>query len=423
MKSAQAEKLDLVKGKILIVGVDVAKKKNYARFIDPQGYELCKHFRFSNDLDGMLSFISKIKHLEQSHGLERTVIGMEPSGHYWEPLAYLLKEYQYTQVLVNPYHVKCSKEMEDNSPSKSDEKDALLIAKLVKDGKYFKMYLPEGIYRDLRNLNRERYQLRKKLNSAKNRLIAQLDVYFPEFASVFKNPLGRTAVYILEHYAFPQNITVLPLDKLSEEIKKASKSKLGLKKALALKEVSAQSVGIKEGLTSASYRIKSCLGEISFYMIKLESIKKEMEHMLEQTGFSRNLLSIPGVGVITAARFLGEVGDIGRFNSAEQIIKLAGLNLKTNSSGEKKGQTTITKRGRCELRSLLYQSALIMIVNNPEMMRCYHHYRTRRNNPLKSKQALVIIMKKTVRIMFALITKDELYDPSLAFSNNWEEAA
>jgi len=106
MKRAQTEKLDLVKGKILIVGVDVAKKKNYARFIDSQGYELCKHFRFSNDLDGMLSFIGKIKQLEQDHGFERTVIGMEPSGHYWEPLAYLLKEYQYTQVLVNPYHVK-----------------------------------------------------------------------------------------------------------------------------------------------------------------------------------------------------------------------------------------------------------------------------------------------------------------------------
>ena len=139
-----------------------------------------------------------------------------------------------------------------------------------------------------------------------------------------------------------------------------------------------------------------------------------MLRYLNDTGFSRNLLSIPGVGVVTAARFLGEVGDISRFDSPEQIIKLAGLNLKTNSSGQRKGKTTITKRGRSELRSLLYQSALVMVCRNEQMSKSYHYYRTRSSNPLKSKQALVVIMKKLVRIIYALITKDELYDPAVA---------
>jgi len=414
MNNVQAEKLGFVKGKVLIVGVDVAKRINYARFIDSQGYELCKHYRFQNDLDGIKSFISKIKSLERQHGLERTVIGMEPSGHYWEPLAYQLKEYQLGQVFVNPYHVKCSKEMADNSPSKSDLKDALLIAKLVLDGNYFKMYLPEGAYRDLRNLTRERYQLRKKLNNSKNRLIAQLDSYFPEFFKVFKDPLGQTAVYILEHHPFPQDITDFTLEELATAIKGASKSRLGLKKALELKQAANDSVGINEGLASARYRIKSCLTEIAFYKRQLSLLEEQMFQYLNNTGFSRNLLSIPGVGVVTAARFLGEIGDISRFDSPEQIIKLAGLNLKTNSSGQRKGKTAITKRGRAELRSLLYQSALVMVCRNEQMSKSYHYYRTRSINPLKSKQALVIIMKKLVRIIYALMTKDELYDPAVA---------
>jgi transposase len=419
MNNVQAEKLDFVKGKVLIVGVDVAKKINYARFIDPQGYELCKHYRFQNDLDGIKSFISKIKFLERQHGLERTVIGMEPSGHYWEPLAYQLKEYQLGQVFVNPYHVKCSKEMADNSPSKSDQKDALLIAKLVIDGNYFKMYLPEGVYRDLRNLTRERYQLRKKLNNSKNRLIAQLDSYFPELFKVFKDPLGKTAVYILEHHPFPQDIIALALEELVTAIKGASNSRLGLQKTLELKKAANESVGINEGLASARYRIKSCLTEIAFYKAQLSSLEEQMLHYLNQTGFSRNLLSIPGVGVVTAARFLGEVGDISRFDSPDQIIKLAGLNLKTNSSGQKKGKTTITKRGRSELRSLLYQSALVMVCRNEQMINSYQYYRTRSTNPLKSKQALVIIMKKLVRIIYALMTKDELYDLAVALREDF----
>lgn len=118
MFNAQAEKLALVTGNVLIVGVDVAKKKNVARFIDTRGFELCRRFKFRNDQTGILSFVRRIIDLEQQHGFERTVVGMEPSGHYWEPLAYFLKEYPIVQVFVNPYHVKCSKEIEDNSPDK-----------------------------------------------------------------------------------------------------------------------------------------------------------------------------------------------------------------------------------------------------------------------------------------------------------------
>jgi transposase len=423
MINSQAKKLNLVTGNVLIVGVDVAKEKNYARFINTQGFELCKYYRFSNDLAGMNDYINKLNHLKQKHGFERVVIGMEPSGHYWEPLAYFLKEYQLEQVLVNPYHVKCSKEMSDNSPGKSDIKDALLIANLVKEGNYFKMYLPDGVYRNLRNLTRERYQLRKKYNSAKNMLRALLDSYFPEFVRIFKDPLGQTSVYILKNYPFPADIMELTEEQLLDAIKLGSRKRLGLKKARELKQAAMSSVGLREGLESTRYRIQSRLEEIMFYQRQLDKIEGEMSYQLVKTGFNRNLLSIPGVGIITAARFLGEVGDIGRFDSPEQIIKLAGLNLKSNSSGKKKGEMKITKRGRSELRSLLYQSALIMVSKNPQMKRMYQYYRTRSVNPLKSKQALVVISKKLVRIMFALMKKDELYDPAVVLGEAQVEAA
>lgn len=93
MLNAQVEKLSLVRGDVIIVGVDVAKKKNVARFFDTDGFELCKYFKFRNDRAGILSFISKCLNIKEQQGAERIVIGMEPSGHYWEPLAYFLKEY------------------------------------------------------------------------------------------------------------------------------------------------------------------------------------------------------------------------------------------------------------------------------------------------------------------------------------------
>lgn len=414
MKNTQVKKLNLITGHVLVVGVDVSKKTHTARFIDNQGFELRKRVNFSNNQAGLLSFVEKINTLTQQYGFERTVIGMEPSGHYWEPLAHFLKEYQVKQVFVNPYHVKCRKEMEDNSPDKNDHKDALLVAQQVKEGYFFEMYLPEGVYRELRNLTYERYQLRKKMNNALNRLIALLDRYFPEYMLVSKELLSQNSVAILKSHPFPEDINKLSLDELTKKIKAASNNRMGRKRAEELKRAATVSIGVKEGLDSARHRLKACLEEIEFHQKQLEATKNQMDKQLEKTGYKANLLSIPGVGVVTAARFLGEVGDPMRFEHPNQIINLAGFNLKGNRSGEKqKSEIKITKRGRSELRNLLYQSALILVAKNRELKMLYHYFQTRPQNQLKSKQALVAIANKLVRIMFGLIRKNELYNPDL----------
>ena len=414
MKNVKHEKLSIVKGNVIVVGIDVAKKKNIARFIDTDGFELCKPFKFRNDKEGMLSFVRKSLDLKDYHGAERVVIGMEPSGHYWEPLAYFLKEYPIVQVLVNPYHVKITKEAEDNSPSKNDKKDAVLIANLVKEGKFFKTYLPEGIYRDLRNLTSEREQQKKKLNNAKNRLVALLDSYFPEFKKVFKTLLGKTSVYMLKFYPFPSDIMELSEEELIEVIKAGSNKRLGSKKAWELRKTAEASVGLKEGRGSAHYRMRSCLEEIEFHQQQLRTTEQEMSEKLYQTGVKSNLLSIPGIGVVTAARFMGEVGNLSRFEHSSQVITLAGFNLQGNTSGNKdKSRTKITKRGRSNLRCLLYQAALITVAKNPQLKALYQYFKTRQKNPLKANQALVAVANKIVRIMFTLAIKNEYYDPSL----------
>jgi len=415
MEDKQIEKLRLVTGDVLIVGIDVSKRRHTARFFDSNGFELRKSVKFYNDRAGLLGFLSKVDSLAQKHAFERKIIGMESSGHYWEPLAYFLRDYQVEQVFVNSYHVKCRKEMEDNSQDKNDYKDAKIVAKLVKDGYFFNMHLPEGIYRELRNLTYERYQERKKMNNARNRLVALLDRYFPEYESVFKDLLKQTSVSILKSCPFPDDVSRLTMTELIGKIKAASNNRLGQKKAEALKQVAEVSIGIKEGLDSAHYRLKSCLEEIEFHQKQIQATERQMTKQLEKTGYKSNLLSIPGVGVVTAARFLGEIGDPSRFDHPSQIIKLAGFNLKGSRSGEKQESATkITKRGRSELRNLLYQAALIAVAKNPQLKMVYHYLQNRPKNQLKSKQALVAIANKLVRIMFGLIRKNELYNPDLA---------
>jgi len=131
--------------------------------------------------------------------------------------------------------------------------------------------------------------------------------------------------------------------------------------------------------------------------------------MLSATGYAEHLLSIKGVGVVTAASFLGEVGDPLRFQSARQIANYAGYNLVEDSSGKSVSGTCISKRGRSQLRSLLYQMALTMVAKNEEMKQLHKHLTSRSKNPLKKKQSLVVVSKKIITVIYSLLKKQTTY--------------
>ncbi|MFZ5769115.1 MAG: IS110 family transposase [Bacillota bacterium] len=154
----------------VIVGVDVAKYSHWARVIDPRGGELVKPVRFENSRVGFSRLDPVVAEALHGLGLDKVVVGLEPSGHYWKPLAHHFHSQGVRVVLVNPYHVKQSKELDDNSHMKSDRKDALVVASLVQQGRFLRSYFPEGVYADLRVLVGRRSHLKRWLNSAANRL-------------------------------------------------------------------------------------------------------------------------------------------------------------------------------------------------------------------------------------------------------------
>lgn len=410
MLKSQIQKIKSITPEVMIVGIDVAKKKHWTRIFDYRGLELTKGFSFKNNIDGFNRLVGKLSEIKEERGLEKIIVGMEPTGHYWKALAWFLKEQGMTVVLVNPYHVKQVKELDDNTQTKNDAKDAMVIARLVKDGRFSYAYLPEGIYAELRVLSTMRQQIRAKLNSAKNALVSILDEYFPEFTEVFKNLDGKAAMHILYHYPFPQDVRELGVEGIVEEFKKATKRAVGQKRAEKLYEAAKISVGVKEGLAAAKIKIRLCIEEIRFFKKQLEEVEREMAVRLQETGVGRYILSIPGIGIVTAAGILGEIGDPSRFESWKQIRKYAGLNLIEDSSGERKGKTRISKRGRAMLRNLLYQVAVVMVSKNKEIKALYTYLKTRRENPLEKKQALIVVAVKVIKIIFALVKKKEEYD-------------
>jgi len=412
------QRLEEITENTLIVGVDIAKTKQWARFVDYRGVEVGKAIYFSNDRGGFEFIIAKISELCNSklyrNSFTKVIIGMEPTGHYWKPLANYLMKQGLRVVGVNPYHTKKAKELDDNSQTKSDKKDAITIARLVKDGRCFDPYMPQDIYAELRVLSNTRISIKKRSGAVKNTIIAVLDEYFPEIVKVFKNPLkGKASRRILKSCPFPAFILALGEEGVLAEIKKAVKKTVGLKKVRQLIEAAKESIGVDYGLESAKLRMNCLLAELDMIEHNLNEVEDSMQRMLEDTGYADKLLGIKGIGVVSAAMFLGEVGDPLRFDSDRQISRYAGYNLTEDSSGKNKSGTCISKRGRKQLRSILYKMAYTMVGQNAEMKELYNYLKTRQSNPLKTKQALVVISKKIITVIYSLLKKQETYKPEL----------
>ena len=415
----QKQKVIAITTDTLVVGVDIAKNYQWARFVDFRGIEHDRALRFKNSKDGFETILAKIREICKKENFTKAVVGMEPTGHYWKAFAnWLGKQDGIKAVLVNPYATKQAKELDDNSQTKSDKKDALTIAKLVKDGRYFELYLPHDIYAELRGLSTVRTGLNKRKNALKNTITAVMDEYFPEYAEVFRCPLsGKASRHLLKVCPFPKFILELGEDGVTEEIKNAVKKTVGRKKARQLAEAAEKSIGVDYGEEAARLKLRLMLEELELLEKQTEELERKMSDALHQTDYADFLLSIKGIGIVTLAACLGELGDPTRFKNPRQMSRMAGYNLVEDSSGKNKSGTKISKRGRKNLRNVLYQMALTMVATNDEMKQLYRYLKTRDKAPLKKMQALVVVSKKILTLIHTLAKKKENYDPEKVFGH------
>jgi len=410
LKQKQNQRITQITDSTLVVGADIAKKIHVARAVDFRGIELGKDCTFRNDASGLTKLAAWMKELKQAHAKTEIVFGIEPTGHYWFPLAAYLKEQGIKIVVVNPHHVNKSKELEDNSQTKSDYKDAKVIADLIRNGKYSEPNLPTKEYADLRILMNLREKMSVSLTQVKGRIVNWFDRFFPEYTSVFKVWEGKASLMTLREFPLPAEIRAKGARVVLEHWKTDVKRGVGIKRAEKLVAAASTSIGLTEGVEAARIELAVLLQQYDLFSEQLETTIAKVLEILESIPGTAQMLSVPGVGVVTVAGFLAEVGDIHNYDHGQQIIRLAGLNLKENSSGKRKGRTGISKRGRSRLRALLFRAVMPMVAKNPAFKALHQYYTTRSQNPLKKKQSIIALCGKLIRILFTLGTQQKEYD-------------
>jgi transposase len=344
MRGLRAKRVRAVKEETLIVTVDVGMTSNTGYCTTIDGRDI-KPFKFENTREGLDKLWSMVVVSRARFNCTEVMVGYESTGPYAEPLVHYLMDKPATIVQVNPLHTKRIKELNDNSPLKTDDKDPRVIADVLRLGHALSVVVPEGDAAYLRRLNNARERHVGERTALLNQFQQLVFLIFPEYRTVFNDITVKTARHILNRYTTPEEIGGLNKDSLGEEIRKRSMGKFGVREAELLISLARNTIGIKEGVGGIALDIRHILMQLQTVNGFIEEIETEMAKTLERIPCSTRILSMKGLGVVTVGGLIGEVGDFSKFRTQSEIMKLAGLDLYEISSGKRKGQRRISKRG------------------------------------------------------------------------------
>jgi len=405
MEKIEPKKLRAVNSKTMVVALDIGKETNTGYCRCPDRSEV-KSFVFRNNRCGFDKLWECVVRTQQAKGLEQVVVGYESTGCYAEPLLHFLKDKGVRLVQVNPLHTKRLKELQGNSPAKTDHKDPKVIADIIELGHGLTVIIPEGAAAELRRLSQARERSIRRRTALFNQLQDLVFISFPEFLQVMGDIKSKSAQYLLHHYPAPQDLLAQGLEALSAALRRVSRGKFGPMRARALYEAAQRSVGIREGRTSIALEIRETLCAIRACDDLIGLLEHEMSRHLDDIPYSGLILSMKGIGKITAAGLIGEVGDFRKFHRAQELLKHAGLDLFEISSGKHKGVKRISKRGRSQLRRLLFFAALNTVRKGGIM---HEPYQRHLQKGMKRIKALVAIARKLLCVLFALVREQCAY--------------
>jgi transposase len=394
----KTEKVKIINKKTLIAALDIGKKIHYGYFRAPNGKDI-KSFPFDNTGHSFKKFWGKLCEFKAEHMLDEVVIGFESTGPYAEPICHYLRKKPVKLVQVNPMHTKRVKELTDNSPNKTDRKDPRVIADVMSLGHSLTVVVPEGAAAQLRRLAHARERAIERRTAVSNQMQHLVFVIFPELVHII-GPSTKTGMYLIKNFSDPHRIVSIGMERLYDVVRKISRGRFGKDQVEKLYHAAEQSVGIAEGKASLLLEIAHLVSNIENENRHIEALEKQMVIFLGQIPYSHMILSIKGIGPVTAAGLIGEVGDFRKFKTLSEVMKLAGLDLYEISSGKHQGNRHITKRGRALLRKLLFFAAMNTTRKNGVF---YIPYQRHLAKGMPKMKALVAIARKVMGVIFALI--------------------
>jgi transposase len=415
--STLSKKLASVKPGTLFVGIDLALGRNVAVVLTEHAEQLTR-FGFPNERDGYDYLYRRLDTLREHQQAPAVLVGMEPTNYFWKLLASDMEQQRpdYSYRLVNPYTVKKNREGDQLDRSKDDNRDAFTIGNLLRTGKYTETRLLHGGYAELRQYVTLHERLKGDARRQKILIRNIAGQLFPELPRVFKDLAGETALAMLRSHAAAVTPRNKSQDRFITDVRADFRGRhLQVAKLRRVHVLAERSVGLKDGTEALQLALRTHIETLQVLQQQLEEIRAAQVDTFLALPQSDYLLSVPGLGVITAAKILSEIGDPSNYTSSRQLVKLAGTQPVPNTSGRKtRSKTPMSHKGRPRLRTALFFAVMRLVQVDETFARDYLHLQTREKNPLTKMQALGVLMNKLLRILWALMQNRTFYSPGFS---------
>ena len=384
---------------IYYVGIDISKYKHDFCIISNTGEIIVENSSFENTKKGFQFLLDQLKPYNKSD----VHIAFEATGHYSLNLELFLSNQGYSFMKMNPLVVHQFLKARSLRRTKTDKADSLTIASYLMSVPYKpNSYLLYNIF-TLKSLCRTRELLIKERSKFQVLLTNELDKVFPELKPFFNNKISETLLYILDKYKNPKHISLM---KDFDSLKKLSHGKFSYAKFAKLKELAKNTIGHYDD--NNDLLISTFVSLIYDFNNKIDPIDKQISTIIKE--LNPRMLSIPGLGEISAATILSEYGDIKNFLSPNKMLAFAGLEPSIIESGTLQSNGKMVKHGSGHLRYSIMNLAMITLRYSPTF---YDYYLKKRSEGKCHRVALSHVCKKMIRIIYCLEKNDIEFDPSL----------
>lgn len=384
---------------IYYVGIDISKFKHDFCIISNTGEVIIESSTFENNQKGFQSLLEILKPYDKS----TVQIAFEATGHYSLNLEYFLTNQGYSFMKMNPLVVHQFFKARSLRRTKTDKADSFTICQYLMSVPYkpnsYRLYH----INTLKSLCRAREQLIKERSKMAVLLTNQLDLTFPELKPFFNNNFSSTLLFILNKY---KNIEHIALMKDYESIRKVSHGKFSYAKFAKLKQIAKNSVGYHDDNTDLL--ISTYLSSYNDFNNKIDPIDKQISIIIKE--LNPHMLTIPGIGEISAACILSEYGDINNFSSPNKMLAFAGLEPSIIESGTISNNGKMVKHGSGHLRYVIMNTSLSILRYSPIF---YDFYLKKRSEGKCHRVALSHICKKLIRVIYSLEKHNIDFNPSL----------
>lgn len=385
------------------IGIDIAKRKHSLSIIGDGGEVIIKGFMFSNAAEGLGHLLKKLK--SAGVACENSRVCVEPTGHYGRALCAHLEDHGFEVREVNPIMTANWRKAQTVRKVKNDAVDALALAQWARAVPSPGHKLPGKDREGLKSLARSRTFQMQIISDCKRKAHAVLDEVFPEYPGFFSDTFGKSSIAVLKKWPSAKEIAHVRIDSLAKCLSDASKNKFGRIKAEGLKTLAKNSFAASSKTSAQALQLKQLIAHIEFLSDQVAVLDEELKVLFAQA--DTQLSTVPGVGPVTGATILGEVGGIDRFSNISQFVAFAGLDPSVYESGDFKGtKNHISKRGSKYLRWALWIAADRARMFDPVFK---EFYEKKRAEGKCHKIAVCATARKLCNTIFAVLRDDKPY--------------